>query len=98
MILPINYIVNWIYICQWKQEQIEIDVICEISTRIDHDNNIGDKVMVRRKYAYKYETLFQGPYEILQNWTNVTITIQKSEVTARLNIRRIKPYNCPKIE
>ena len=65
MILSINNIVNWKYICQQKQAQIEKAVIRENSTRIDHDYNIGDKIMVKRNWAYKYETPFQGPYEII---------------------------------
>ena len=59
--------------------------------------NIGDKVLVRRNQAYKYEAPFQGPYKIIQTWTNRTVTIQTVPVTARLNIRRIKPYNSPEI-
>ena len=87
MILPINPVVNWRYIRHQKQAQIEKYVIHENSTRIDYDYNIGDKVMVRRKQAYKYKTPFQGPYEIIQMCTNRAVTIQTGAVTARLNIR-----------
>ena len=73
-------------------------VICEKSTIIGHDYNIGDKVMVRINKDYKYETTFQGPYEIVQNWKNRTVTIQAGAVTARLNIRLIKPYNSTEVE
>ena len=98
MILPINHIANWKYIRQQKQAQIEKGLICENSTRIDDDYNIGDKVMVRMNQYYKYKTLFQGPYEIIQVRTNRTVTIQTGAVTARLNIRFLKPYNNPEVE
>ena len=62
MILPINHIANLRYIRQRKQTQIKKDAICENSTRINHDYHIGDKALVRRNLAYKYEALFQGPY------------------------------------
>ena len=42
MIIPINQIVNWVYIRQRKQAQIEKDLICENSTIINYDYNIGD--------------------------------------------------------
>ena len=75
MILPISHIENWRYMCHRKQAQVEKYIIRENSTRIDYDYNIGDKVMVRRNQAYKYETPFQGPYEIIQMWKNGTVII-----------------------
>ena len=98
MILPINHIENWRHICQRKQSQIEKDVTCKNSTRINFNFNIGDKVIVGEKKAYKYETSFKGPYEIVQTWTNGTVTILTGAVTVQLNIIRIKPYNSPEIE
>ena len=54
--------------------------------------------MFRRNQAYKYEIPFQGTYEIIQMWTNITITIQTGMVTAKLNVCRLKPYNNPEVE
>ena len=89
---------NWRYIRQKKHTQIEIDIICENSTQIDYNFNIGNKVMVRKNQAYKYETLFQGPYKMVQMWTNITFTRRIGEVTPRINIHCIKPYDSPKKE
>ena len=75
MILPIDHISNWGYIRQRTQMQLEKGLIHKNSTRIDYDYRVGDKVMVRRNKAYKYKTPFQGPYEIVQMWTNGTITL-----------------------
>ena len=74
MILPINHIANYRYICQ-REKLIEKDAINENSTGIDYDFNIVDKVLVRKHQAYKYKTPFQYPYEIFRTWTNRTITI-----------------------
>ena len=54
--------------------------------------------MVRRNQAYKYETQFKVLYEIVQIWTNGTVTIRSGAVTARINIRRIKPYHNPNLD
>ena len=42
MILPIDYIANWRLMPQRKQAQIDKGVICENSTRVDHDYIIED--------------------------------------------------------
>ena len=60
---------------QQKQAEIEKYIIHKNSTIIDYNYNVGDKVLVRINQAYKYETPFQGPYEIIQMWTNITVTI-----------------------
>ena len=45
-------------------------------SRVEYDYKVGDKVMLKNKPAYKCETLYKGPYEITQTWTNVTDTLQ----------------------
>ena len=54
--------------------------------------------MVRRNQAYKYEAPFQGPYEIVQAWTNITLTIQTGAVTDRINVPHRKPYHNPDLD
>ena len=54
--------------------------------------------MVRINQAYKYETLFQGPYVIVQTWTNKNVTIRTGAVIARINIRHIKTYHNPDLD
>ena len=98
MTLPINHVENWRHIRHQKQGQIEKYVIREKYTRIDHYFNIGDKIMVIKNQAYKYETPFKVPYGIFQTWTNGTVTIRTGTVTAQLNIRHIKTFNSPEIE
>ena len=66
MILPINHIADWKYIRQHKQAQTEKTVIREKSTRIDHNNRVAYRVMIRKHRALKYEKPFKGAYEIVQ--------------------------------
>ena len=93
MILPINHVAYWRYICERKQTQINKDINHENTTRIDHDYRVGDKFTNKNRSAYKYKTLFRGLYEIFQTWTNGTIALQMVAVTNRINISNIKPYN-----
>ena len=43
---------------------------------IDYDYNFGEKVIPNNKYAYKYETLYIGPFEITQCCTYATVTLK----------------------
>ena len=75
MILPINHAADWRYIRQRKQMQINKDITCENTTRIDNNYRVGYKVMTKNRSAYKYRTPSGGPYEIVQTWTNGTVTL-----------------------
>ena len=56
MITPINHVADWRYTCQRKKTQINKDVDCENTTRIDYDYRVGDKITTKMRSAYKYET------------------------------------------
>ena len=62
MIIPINHVMEWGYINQRKQTHINESASREITTIIDHDYRVGDKVMTNMRSAYKYKTPFRGPY------------------------------------
>ena len=98
MILPINHVADWRYICQLKQKQINKDVIGENTTKIDHDYRVVDKVTTNNRPAYKYENMFRGPYETVQTWTNSTVKLRTGAVKHRISIRNIKPYNDTGVE
>ena len=93
MIIPINHVADWGYICQRKQTQLNKDVICENTTRFDHDYRVGDKFLTKNNSAYKYKNRFKNQYEILQMWKNGTVTLLTGFVITRNNIRNIEPYN-----
>ena len=93
MIIPINHVVEWGYINQRKQTHINEYASRENTTIIDHDYRVGDKFRTKSRSAYKYETPFRGPYEVVQKCTNGTFTLRTGAVTHRVNIRNIKTYN-----
>ena len=47
--------------------------------------------MLNNNDAFKYETPYNGPFEITQCLTNGTVTL-KYGTKNRYNIRQIKPY------
>ena len=47
MILTINHVLDWRYICQRKQAKIDKDAIRENTTRINYDYKVGDQVLIR---------------------------------------------------
>ena len=98
MILPINHIADWRYIRHCKQVKINKDAIRENTTGTDNNYRVGDKFLTRNKSAYKYETLYKGPYDIFQTWNNGIIAIPTVAVTMRINICNIKPYNNTDVE
>ena len=93
MILPINHLACWRYICQHKQVQINKDVICENTTIIYPNYGVGDTIMIKTKSAHKYKTPFKSLYVIVKTWTNGTVTLRTGSVTNRIIICNIKPYN-----
>ena len=97
MILPITFVSYWRYIRQCKQTKIDNDVIHKNANRIYHYYRVGDKVITQTKSEYKYETPYRGPYEIVQTWTNGTITLRTGAVTIIINIRNIETYNTPNV-
>ena len=98
MIIPINYVVDWRYICQHKHAQIDKYIIRGNTTRIDHNYRAGDKVMTLTKSSYKYKTPFRGLYGIFHTWTNGSVILRTSSVKMRINICNVKPYNIPIVE
>ena len=98
MILPINHVADWRYIRWHRKTQINKEVILENTTRVDQNYRVGDKILVKRKSAYKYKSPLKDSYEIFQMWTIVTITLLTGLVTLRMNTRKINPYKDTYIE
>ena len=48
--------------------------------------------MLNNKSSYKYETLYNSPLDIIQCWTDGTVTLQMGEIQIRYNIPHIKTY------
>ena len=87
-----NKVVDWQFAEKQKQDQIVLDNVRENLRRIEHDYNVGDKVMLKKKgILRKLSRKKSGPYKITRVHTNGTVTIQKGVSSERVNIRRIEP-------
>ena len=60
--------------------------------RVEHDNKVGDNIMLTKHTAYKYETPYRRPFLITQCFTNGTVSLQCGTTEIRHNMRWIKPY------
>ena len=83
---------DWEFIRQKRQTQINKDNIRENNKRLNHDYKVGDTVIINNHAAYKYETPYKGPFVVTQCWTNGTVTLRCGSKTIGHNIRRIYPY------
>ena len=60
--------------------------------RNNHQYNIGDKILVKRKKNYKHKLEFMGPFPTTKINDNGTVRLQKGIINDAVNIRRIKPF------
>jgi hypothetical protein len=94
MVLPIQFQADWARIKLNKQKVIDESNQRENKTRIAHDYQVGDKVLVDKPgILRKMSQPRDGPYEIVKIHTNGTVRILRGNVTEQINIRRISPYH-----
>jgi len=93
MIFNIKHTANWEYIKQRKQALIDKNNTRENAGRIHHVYQVGDKVLLKRGTENKYESPYQGPFEILQVNDNGTVRFMVKSVVDTYNIRRLVPYH-----
>ena len=93
MVLPIQFQADWAHIKLRKQESINQSNVQENSKRIDHDYQVGDKVLLEKPGIIRKMTQPRtGPFEIIKVHTNGTVRIRRNHVTEQVNIRRLTPY------
>ena len=90
--LNINHVTNWDHIRQRKQDRIDENNKRENAKRLDHQYNIGDQILLRRKKNSKHELEYEGPYPLTAINDNGTVRFQKGIINDVVNLRRIKPY------
>ena len=67
--------------------------IKENAKRIEHDYQVGDKILVRNNDLAKYGTdPWEGPYKIVAVQDNGNVRVDKGITTESYNYRLIKPY------
>ena len=93
MLHDLDYLANWERISSRKQQVIDAANVRENKKRVKHDYKVDDKVLIHKDgILRKLESPTEGPYTILQVYTNGTIRIQRGAVRERMNIRRLSPY------
>ena len=92
MILNIKHTANWDFIKHRKQAIILKNNKRENLKRIPHQYHAGDKVMLHKGTNFKYEQPYTGPHEIIETFTNGTVSLKVGAVTDQVNICRIHPY------
>ena len=75
MILPIKHKLDWESLCHKKQTQTNKYNTHKHIRQVDHDYNVGYKVMLDNYSAYKYKTPNKGLFVITQCLTNDTVTL-----------------------
>ena len=93
MIFNIKHVANWQSIKDRKQRLINQNIREANKTRIMHTYAPGDKVLMKSPNARKYETPYDGPYNLLAVNNNGTVRLQQGAVETTINIRQITPYN-----
>ena len=48
--------------------------------------------MLNNNFDLRYETPYNVPFDIMQCYTNIMVTLQCGAIKIRYNIRFIKPY------
>ena len=95
MIFNIQHVANWEFIRQNKQKRIDKNNIAENAKRQAHLYKKGDLVLLRRGTENKYESPYQGPFNILQVNDNGTVRLKVKAVEDTYNIRRLTPFTSP---
>ena len=72
--------------------QINRDKACKNKHRVEYDYKVGDKVMLTKHTAYKYETPYKGSFMTTQCFTNGKVKLHYGTTKIRYNMRQIKPY------
>ena len=60
--------------------------------RFDHNYKVIDEFIIDNNNYFKYETPYEGLFEINPCWTNDKVTLQCGAIKIRYNIRHIKSY------
>jgi hypothetical protein len=66
----------------------------ENASIISHDYKVGDKILLKKpgKNQRKLEAPRTGPHTVAVIYSNGKVSIQKSKLSERVNIRRLFPY------
>jgi hypothetical protein len=94
MLFDIPFIADWQKIGEHRQRLTDLNNAHENKGRIDHDYQVGQKVLLRKEgILYNAESRWhKKPWLITSVHTNGTITVQRGNKIDRMSIRRVKPF------
>jgi len=93
MLLPVQYKVDWAAIALKKYQQILKENLRKKKTRLPHQYQVGDKVVLTLPGILPKMSLpRKGPHEITRIHANGTVHIKRGLIEQRVNIRRLTPY------
>ena len=91
-ILNIKHVANREHIWQRKKLWINHNNKRKNMHQNNHQNKVGDKILVKHKKNSKHKLEFMGPFPITQINDNGTVRFQKGVINDATNIHRIKPF------
>ena len=97
-IFNIKHTANWQELAVKKQAIINKNNQKENAKRVEHEYQVGDKVLIKNKLRkHKFDPEWLGPVEIIRLYTaeNGTIRYRDGIKTDVINIRNIYPYEEP---
>ena len=93
MLLDLPVIVDLVWIQQKRQLLIDENLRRQNNKRQEWTYKIGQRVLVKTINPNKLAPRTQGPYTIVQVYTNGTVDIRRNPlVVEQINIRRLVPY------
>ena len=94
MLFDIPFIADWNKIGEQRQALTDRGNARENKHRVDHDYQIGDKVLIENDgILCKAESRYmKEPWTITTVHTNGTIRVQSGSKSERINIRRVTPF------
>jgi len=95
MLFDILFVADWKQIGEYRQHQTDHSNNVKISTHVDYDYKVGDKILIRKDgILHKAESIWRkDPWTITTVHTNGTIRIQCGTKSEGVNIRRVTPFS-----
>jgi hypothetical protein len=95
MLFYIPFVADWKQIGDYRQHQTDRSNKRENNKRVDYDNKVGDKILIRKDdILRKAESIWKKePWTITTVHTNGTIRIQCGTKSERINIQRVTPFS-----
>jgi transposase InsO family protein len=93
MLLAIPLIADLITICNSRQRILNERLRVANLHHLNHDYQIGERVLFKVFAPKKLDARWHDPYQILTVHVNGTLTIRlNAHAVERVNVRRLKPY------